>query len=64
MVFEFSSREFSWSSEFPSSEDDFFGSLDIFDVDSFRIALMRSTDRDFLKADFMADERIFFASVE
>lgn len=63
-MLEFSSSEFSWSSELPSSDDDFFGSLGIFDVDSFRIARIRSTDRDFLKADFIADERIFFASVE
>lgn len=58
-VFEFSSIEFSWSSEFPSSDDDFFGSLIILDVESFLKALMRSTDRDFLNADFIADERHF-----
>lgn len=56
--------EFSWSSEFPSSDEDFFGSFDIFAVDNFRIARIRSTDRDFLNADFMAEDLSFFASVE
>lgn len=63
-VLEFSSMEFSWSSELPSSDDDFFGSFGIFEVDSLRIARIRSTDRDFLNADFMADDLIFFPSVE
>lgn len=63
-MFEFSSREFSWSSEFPSSDDDFFGSFGILEVDNFLIARILSTDRDLRNADFMADDRIFFDSVE
>lgn len=63
-VLEFSSIEFSWSSELPSSDDDFFGSFDIFAVESLRMARIRSTERDFLNADFIADDLSFFASVE
>lgn len=62
-MFEFSSSEFSWSSELPSSEDDFFGSFGIFEVDNFLMARILSTDLDFLKADFIADERSFLDSV-
>jgi hypothetical protein len=38
--------------------------LVIFAVESFLIARIRSTDLDFRKADFKADERIFLPSVE
>lgn len=65
-VLEFSSSEFSWSSEFPSSDDDFFCSFWIFDDESFRNARILSTDLDFRKADFNSDDddRSFLASPE